>query len=476
MIEELLKVKALARGSSSSSTDLEGEPAPRLGSPQPIDEAKTPQPDTTPKAPPRHLEGLEVASTSEHTATRNSNAPLSLPAFPPLAPPNGASGLVDIRPASLPSSQTPSGSRQPQPPSAPAGSGGNPRKRSRDTSEGPGPSFTFVPKRARLDIPLEAVEEDPASFQGTRWGGEAVRGGSTTPPNRLPAGTPSTPAIFSRPDYPFIRGSPSPQQRQPPRTPVTKSLRHRVPSPTRRPEATASSTQLITPLGEEIPHATMAAVWARGNDARRTPEPSSSRAGPSHMVASGTLALASAVQRQSAGRGVFNPPSSSTPARPSYLTRTPAVTSRPARGAWLYERPAPPSPSPPLSAIPAIGPATEGHDSGGSQETSSTDSSGAAGANQASAPDPVDTVTEPPTPNRAIPRPGHGMPPIPGAHPLGALDPNRFTGAIYSRRGRANTETPTTPDSSVRGVAPETPMASPTRYGTEINPSMRHLY
>ena len=446
MIEELLKGKAPAHSSNSSSTDLEGESAPRLGSPQPIDEAKTPQPDTTPKAPPRRLEGLEVASTSDHTAAQDSKAPFSLPAFPPLPPPNGAPGPAEVRHTPQPSGQTPSGSRHSQPPSAPDGShsGGSTKKRNREELDiaGRGPSFALgapvpSPKRVKLDIDLEELEEDPASFQKT------VLSRFTTPPNLPPANAPSTPALVSRPDYPFNRGSPSPQQRQQRRTPATGELRHRVPSPARRPETTI----------------------------RRTPEPTSSSAGPSHMVASGTLA--------SAVGGIFNPPSSSTPARPvpsSLLVRTSAATSRLARGARPYERPPATAPSPPPPAISTVGPATEGHDSGESQSSNSTDSGGAGGANQAPAPEHVEMVTEPPTPNRATSRPGHGMPPIPGAQPLDPLDPLRFTGTIQRRGGRVNPPNSTTPNSRVRQVAPETPMASPTRYGTEINPSMRHLY
>lgn len=69
---------------------LDGEAAPWLESPRPVDEASAPQPDTTPKAPPRLLKGLEVASTSENTAAGDINAPFSLPCFSPLPPPNSS--------------------------------------------------------------------------------------------------------------------------------------------------------------------------------------------------------------------------------------------------------------------------------------------------------------------------------------------------------------------------------------------------
>ena len=457
MIEERLKGKAPARSSNSPSTDLEGESAPRLGSPQPIDEGKTPQLNTTPKAP-RHLEDLEVASTSEHTAALDSYAPFPLPPFPPLPPPNVAPGLVQSRRTSRPSSQTPSGSRQSQPPFAPGGShlGRHTGKRNRDPPEGPDLAGS-APKRMKLNA-LDELEEDPASFQRTIPGVDALQGGLATPRNPPPASASPTPgvALASRLGYPFDRGSPSPQQQQPSRKLSTGNL---VPSP---PETTSLSTQLITPLV--------------GGAIRRTPEPTSSRAGPNHMVASGTLA--------SAVGGIFNPPSTSTPARPgpsSLLMRTPSTSSRLARGPRPYEHPAlinatAPSPSPPPPVISTVGPTTEGYDSGGSWNSNSTNSGGAGGANQAPAPEHVETVTEPPTPNCATFRPVHGMPLIPGAQPLGTVDPFQFPGAIQRHGGRANPRTPTTPDSSVRQSAPETPMASPTRYGTEINPSMRHLY
>ena len=320
MIEGRLKGKAPARSSNSSSTDLDGESAPRLGSPQPIDEGKTPQLDTTPKAPPRHLEGLEVASTSEHAAALGSNAPFPLPAFPPLPPQNVAPGPVQSRRTSRPSSQTPSGSRQSQPPFAPGGShsGRHTRKRNRDPSEEPDLAGSS-PKRVKLNA-LEELEEDPAPFQRTIPGGDVLQSGLATPRNPPLASTPPTPGavLVPCPGYPFNQGSPSLQQRQQRRAPATGELRHRVPVPARRPETTI----------------------------RRTPEPTSSRAGPNPMVASGTLA--------SAVGGVSNPPSSSTPARPgpsSPLMRTP-TTSRLARGTRPYEHPAlinatAPSPSPP---------------------------------------------------------------------------------------------------------------------------------
>jgi hypothetical protein len=305
-------------------------------------------------------------------------------------------------------------------------------------------------------------EEDPASSQRTRSGGEAGRGDFATPPNPPPASTHSTPGRAFRPDFPVNQGSPSPQQQRLAQTPTTRNLPHSVPSSARRPETTSLSTQRMTPLaGEAIPVAPAVQVaWDRGDDARR---------------ASSTLA--------SAVGGVFNLPSSSTTARPgpsSLSMRTSTATSRSARRARPYVHPAfinASDPSPPLPAISAVGPATEGHDSGESQNTNSTSSSGTAGANQAHAAEPMERVAGPSTPNRAaISRPGHGMPRLPGAQPLGALDPLRFTGAIRRRRGGANPETPRTPDSSARQAAPETPMASPTRYGTEISPSSRHRY
>ena len=151
--------------------------------------------------------------------------------------------------------------------------------------------------------------------------------------------------------------------------------------------------------------------------------------------------------------------------------RTLASTSQPARG----ERPNEPAPAPPT--ISAAGPSTEGHDSGSSQSSNGTNSGGAEGANQAPAPASVETVAESPVPDRATVLLVRGMPQVPRAQPLGALDPFRFTGALHRPGSRANpTPTPATPDSSVRQAAPETPMASSTRYGTEINHSMRHLY
>ena len=285
LLEELLKGNAPARSSDpSSSKDLEGESAPRLGSP--FDEAKTPKPDTTPKAPPRHLEGSEVASASEHTTAREINAPFS---FDPLPPPPtlvGLVGPVQIRPTSRPRSHTPSESRQPQPSSTPGGSHPSECGKKRKFGE------------LEPDSSHEELEEDPLSLLRERRGGEAVLGNVTTPPN-LPL--PSTPSagLNSRPDFPFNQGSPSPQQRWPPRmtrtprTPANGDLRHRVPSPVRRPEAQSSRMQVISPLvGEAIPGAPvqMVAVPFRGDHVRRTPEPTSSRAGPSHMVASSVLA------------------------------------------------------------------------------------------------------------------------------------------------------------------------------------------
>ena len=344
-----------------------------------------------------------------------------------------------------------------------------PRKRKLEECE-PGPSVALdagvQSKRLKPNSPPEELLGDPAS---ERRGGEAVRGAFTTPPNPLSAHT-----LITRLDSPFSQGSPSPQQRPPPRTPATQFLRHRVRSPARRPETQSSSTQPTTPLlGEATPGAPVqvVAVPVRGDDARRTPEPTPSRAGPNQMIASSVLA--------SAVDWVFNPPSSSTPARPgpsSRVMRTLTATSRPMMGAWPYERlplinstahvhahaPAPP-------AISAAGPFKESHDGVGSQSSDSTNSDSAEDANQVPAPAPVEPVTESVQEIR-------GMPPDTAAQPLDALDPFRFTGAIQRRRSEVNPPTPTTPDSSVRQAAPETPMATPTRYGTEISPSMRHLY
>ena len=291
-----------------------------------------------------------------------------------------------------------------------------------------------------------------------RQGGKAVRGVFTTPPNPPPANPPAH-ASIPPPDYPFKQGSPSPQQRRPPRPPATQDLRHIVPSPDRRPETRSSGTQPNTPpIGEAI---YLAPVPVRGDDTRRTPERTSNRAGPNHLV--GSSALASA--------GVFNPLSSSTPARPgpsSLVMRNSSTTSRLATRALPYERPplinatAPPPP-----AIPAAGPPTESHGSGGSQSSDGTNSDRVEGANQVPTPEPVEAVSESVQVR---------MPPITGAQPSGALDPFRFTGAIQPLTSHANHPTTTTPDSSMRQMAPETPMASPTRYGTEINPSMRYLY
>lgn len=301
-------------------------------------------------------------------------------------------------------------------------------------------------------------------------------GGFTTPPNPQPENTPSTPTLVSRPDYPFNRGSPSPQRRQPPRTLNLSSGRHRVPSPTRRPRINSPSSQLITPLlGDATPGAPVqvVAVPVREDDARRTPEPTSGRAGTNHVVASITLA--------SAVGGVFNPPSSSTPARPgsnSLLMRTSTATSRPARGPPPYNRIALVNPPPPpLPAISAPGPSAENRASGGSQSSNGSNSSGEEGTNQA--PAPAEPVTEPATPGGRAGRVNLGMPHDPPAQPSGALDPHRFTGALHPVGSLANptpTTTPETPDRSVGQAGPETPMASSTRYGTEINASMRHLY
>lgn len=470
-----MKRKAPVPDSKSSSTDLEGDPAPKLGSPPPIDEAKTPKPDTTPKAAPRHL---DVASTSGH-------APLSLPVFSPLPPPNGPPCPVEIRPTSRPSSQTPSGS---QPSPAPSRSRflGTSRKRNRDTLEepeltGPGPSVarsTSVPSPKRVK-PISAIadeEEDSTPFQRTSLGGEPVRSDFTTPPNAPLANTPSTPVLVSRPDFPFNRGSPSPQQRHPPRTPPVgnlSSLRHRVPSPARRPGTDSSSAGPTRPLvGDAIPGAPVqvVAIPFRGDDTRLTPEPASGKVWPDHHTVSPST-LASAVG------GIFNPPSSSTPARPgssSLLMRTSAAISRPARVSRPYDRPTFLSPPPPLPpAISASRPAASGHDSDGSQNSNGSNSSEAEGANRVPAP-----VAEPATPGNATARDRRGMPHSEPAQPSGSLDPLRFTGAHQAVGGRGH-RTPTTPeipDRSVRQVAPETPMASSTRYGTEINPSMRHLY
>src|SRR5258706_5970263 len=371
MLEELLMGKAPGHSSNSSSADLEGGSAPRLESPQPIDEGKTPQPDTTPKARPRNLEGLEVASSGEHTAPRDSNAPFSLPAFPPLPPPNGTPGAVEIRPTSRPGSHTPS---------ATPGHSEHNKKRKLEETE-PRPSIALdardSSKRVKPNSSPEELVEDPASLQRERWVGEAVRGAFTTPPNPPPANTPPAPALISPPN-PFNQGSPSPQQRRLPQTPAT---RHKVTSVARRPETQSSGTQLITlPVGEAIPGAPgqMVAVPVRMDDARRTPEPTSNRESPNHMVDSS--ALASAVV------GVFNPPSSSTPARPgpsSLVLRTSTATSRPATGAWPYGRaPLINATAPPPPAISAAGPSPERHDSGGSHSSDGTNSDRAGGANQ----------------------------------------------------------------------------------------------
>jgi hypothetical protein len=309
-------------------------------------------------------------------------------------------------------------------------------------------------------------EDDPTPFQRTHRGGEHVRNGFTTPLNSQPLNSPSTPVVSQLPGYPFNRTSPSPQRRQLPRTPATGNTnppRHRV-SPIRsspqRPGTSSSSTQPIAPVNGG---AALAAP-ARGDDTRLNPEPTSSRAGSSHMVASTTLA--------SAVGGVFNPISSSTPARPgsALVVRTSASASRTTRGSSPYKRPAlTGTPLPP--AIPASGVSAEGHSNGSSQSDNSTNSSGAEGANPAPAPE---TVDESPTLNSAARRLGRGMPLIPGAQTSGSLDPLRFTGALQVVDSRA--PPPATPDRSVRQAAPETPMASSTRYGTEINSSMRHLF
>ena len=455
----------------SSSTNLKEEPAPTLGSPPPIDEAKTPKPDTTPKAAPRHL---EVPSTSEH-------GPLALPVFSPLPPPNGPPDPVEMRPTSQQSSQTPSGSRQsqPSPPSSSSRPLGTSKKRNRDTLEGPelaelDPSVacsTSIPssKRAKPISTIAEEEEDTIPFQRTGLGGEPIRGGFTTPP-------PSTkpPVLVSRPDYPFNRGSPSPQQRPLPRTPPVGnlgSLRHRVPSPARRPGTDPSGAQLTVPLvGDTIPGAPVqgVAVPVRGDDARLTLEPASGKVWPDHTVAPSTLA--------SAVGGIFNPPSSSTPARPgssSLLMRTAARTARASRP---YDRPTfIDPPPPPLPAISTSRLPAEGDGSGGSQSSNSSNSSGAEGANQGPPPAPLG---EPATPSNTISRLRRGMPHSQSVQSSGALDPLRFTGAHQAVGSRAH-RTPTppeTPDRIVRQGAPETPMASSTRYGTEINPSMLHLY
>ena len=419
----------------------EGVSALWLGSPGPIDEAKAPQPDTTPQAPPQHLEGLEVASTSAHAAAGESNAPFLLPPFSPPPPLKSSHRLDDNR-----------------------------KRKFEELEAGPSVALNagVLPKRLKPNSSPEGLLGDPAPLQRERRGTKADRGAFTSPTNSPSAHTPIT-----RPDYPFNQGSPSLQQRRPPRTLATQFPRHRVPSPARRPETQSSSTQLITPLlGEAIPGALVqvVAIPVRGDDARHTPEPTPSRAGPDHIGVSS--ALASAVDRG------FNPPSSSTPARPgpsSHEMQTPTAISHPRTGAWPYERLplinnatiTPPVPVPP--AISAAGPSAESHDSGGSQSSDGTDSDSAEDANQVPVPAPVETVTE-------FVRETRGMPPITGAQPLGALDPLRFTGAIQMRRSEANPPTPTTPDSSMRQAAPETPMATPTRYGTEISPSMRHLY
>ena len=442
----LLNGKAPAHSSNSSLTGLEG---PNLGSPQLI---KTPRPDTAPKAPPRHLEGLEVASTNEHTAARDSIAPFS----------NGNPAPVEIRPSSRSSSQTLSGSHESQPFFTPSGShsSGNNRKRKLEEPE-PWTSVAFdacVPsKRAKPNSSPEELVEGPASLQRGRRRGEAVRGNFSTPPTPPPANRPPTHAFISYPDtsiYRFNQGSPSPQQRGLPRTPTTQNLPHRVPSPGGRPESESSSTQLITPLvGEAIPGAPVQVVVVpvRRDDARRTSEPTSSRAGPNHLV--GSSALASAVGE------VFNPPSSSTPAPPgpsTLIMRTSSATSQPATGALPYQR-LPLNATPPPPAPPAISPqpSTTSHDGGESQGSSGTNSDKAEGANQAPAPAPVKKETE-------SVRVGRGMPEITGAQPSSALDPFRFTGAVQWLRGQANSPTPTTPDSNMRQVAPETPMATPT--------------
>ena len=464
LLEEILKAKP--QGSISSSTDLEGESAPRLGSP--VDGAKTPKPDTTPKAPPRLLEGLELTSPSEHTTAQESNAPLSLPALP--LPPPTLVGPVEIRPTPQPSSHTLPESRQYQRSSTPGGSHPSEYHKKRKLEDpGPGPSVardTGVPsKRVKPNSSPKELVEDPASLQ---WVGEAVRGGLTTPPNLPPPNNLSADPLNSRPDYPFNQGSPSPQQRRLPKTPKTPATRYRVPSPVRRPETQSSSTQPITPVVMgPIPGAPvqMMAIPVRGDHSRRTPEPTSSRAGPSHMVAPSAL--------PSAVRGVFDPPSSSTPVRPgpsSHVMRTSTATSRPMTRARPYER-LPPihAPPPPPRAIPAAGPSIESLNGGGSQSSSSSNSDSARNGNHVPASAPVETVTG--TESVRV-----RMSPTTETQLSGALDPFRFTGAIQVLRGQVNPPTPATPDGSMRQGAPETPMASPTRYGTEINPSMRHLY
>jgi len=365
--------KAAARDSNSLSAELEGESAPRLGSPLSIDEAETPQPGTTTTAP-RDLEDLGVAATHSHPPGRFT------------------------------------------------------RKRTRATSD----TSARPSKRMRSTELVEVL----ASFQRTRWGSEAVQGGCFTTPPNLPRDprdvTPSAPVLVFPPDN---QGSPIPQQQ-------TRTM--------------FSSTQLNTTLvGEAIPD-DVVAVRVRGDHAGRAPEPTSSRANPNHMVASRTLAIVAE------GSNPLLPPTSG----PSSLSvRTSAATS-------VCPPPinATPTPTPAPPAISAVGPATGGHDSSGSQGSDSTSSGGTADANQAPALGPVGAVPAPPT----LLRPGHGMPPISVVHPSVAIDPFQFTGAIQRLSGRANPETP--PDNSARQVAPETPMATPTRYGTEIHPSMQHLY
>ena len=166
MLEGLFEGEAAARNSSCSITDLEGEYAPRLESPRSIDEAKA----------PRHLEGLEVANTSEHIAARDSNAPFSLPTFSELPPPNGSHA-----------------------------SDCNKKRKLEETELGPSVALDAgVPfKRVKLNGSPDELLEDPASLQRERRGDGAVRGDCTTPPNPTPASISSAYALHSRPAHSF---------------------------------------------------------------------------------------------------------------------------------------------------------------------------------------------------------------------------------------------------------------------------------
>jgi regulator of replication initiation timing len=452
-VERFLRGKATALCSNLPLTKLEGESVPRLGSPQPIDEAKTPKPDTTPKASPRHL---EVAPTSENTGAQDSRTPYSLPTFSPLPPPNAPTDPVEIRPTSQLGGQTPSGSckSRPSPASSNAHSLGISRKRGRDPTEEPG--LAELDRSVALGASPPSPKRVKPNEQEEGHEEEEELGHFTTPPNPQPANAFSTP---SRPAHPFHGGSPSPQ-RQPPLTSATGN------SNTLRPKV--HGMELVTPVGDDVPGAPapVVAVPLRGDNTRLTPEPAPGRAGTSHTAASSALA--------NVRGGIFHPPSSSTPARPaprSLLLRPSTATSRIKRGPKPHDRHALIS-APPPPTIPAWAPA-EGPDSGGSQSSDGANSIGA--ERPALVPAPVET--EPATPNRAAGRLGRGMQSTPGAQSRVALDPLRFTGGVQVVRGRANpTSTPMTPDQSVRQAASETPMASSTRYGTEIKPSMPHFH